>query len=118
MLDLWKLFGNKVLRRKFVPKREKVEGHWRRLHNGSTTQLRPWPPPQNRIEFLVGFSTIFFLQGRVFSLTTNPHSGGPGLCVATHFSRLLRHAWVTVGLFLFPGQHTGIDDLLMDKIVF
>jgi hypothetical protein len=22
--------------------------------------------------------------------------------VATHFSRLLRHAWVTVGLFLFP----------------
>jgi hypothetical protein len=24
--------------------------------------------------------------------------------VATHFSRLLRHAWVTVGLFLFPGQ--------------
>jgi hypothetical protein len=27
--------------------------------------------------------------------------------VATHFSRLLRHAWVTVGLFLFPGHHTG-----------
>jgi hypothetical protein len=26
----------------------------------------------------------------------------------THFSRLLRHAWVTVGLFLFPGHHTGI----------
>jgi hypothetical protein len=26
---------------------------------------------------------------------------------ATHFSRLLRHAWVTVGLFLFPGHHTG-----------
>jgi hypothetical protein len=22
-----------------------------------------------------------------------------------HFSRLLRHAWVTVGLFLFPGHH-------------
>jgi hypothetical protein len=22
--------------------------------------------------------------------------------VATHFSRLLRHAWVTVGLFLIP----------------
>jgi hypothetical protein len=29
--------------------------------------------------------------------------------VATHFSRLLRHAWVTVGLFLFPGHHTGIQ---------
>jgi hypothetical protein len=27
--------------------------------------------------------------------------------VATHFSRLLRHAWVTVGLFLFPGHHRG-----------
>jgi hypothetical protein len=25
----------------------------------------------------------------------------------SHFSRLLRHAWVTVGLFLFPGHHTG-----------
>jgi hypothetical protein len=29
--------------------------------------------------------------------------------VATHFSRLLRHAWVTVGLFLFPGHHMGIN---------
>jgi len=27
--------------------------------------------------------------------------------VATRFSRLLRHAWVTVGLFLFLGHHTG-----------
>jgi hypothetical protein len=27
--------------------------------------------------------------------------------VATHFSRLLRHAWVMVGLFLFPSHHTG-----------
>jgi hypothetical protein len=27
--------------------------------------------------------------------------------VATHFSRLLRHAWVTVGLFLFSGHHRG-----------
>jgi hypothetical protein len=27
--------------------------------------------------------------------------------VATHFSRLLRHACVTVGLFLFLGHHTG-----------
>jgi hypothetical protein len=26
---------------------------------------------------------------------------------STQFSRLLRHAWVTVGLFLFPGHHTG-----------
>jgi hypothetical protein len=27
--------------------------------------------------------------------------------VATQFSRLLRHAWVTVRLFLFPSHHTG-----------
>jgi hypothetical protein len=27
---------------------------------GSTAQLRPWPPPQNPVEFLGGFSTIFF----------------------------------------------------------
>jgi hypothetical protein len=31
--------------------------------------------------------------------------------VATHFSRLLRHAWVTVGLFLFRGHHTGNADI-------
>jgi hypothetical protein len=30
------------------------------------------------------------------------------LAPCTDFSRLLRHAWVTVGLFLFPGHHTGI----------
>jgi hypothetical protein len=28
--------------------------------------------------------------------------------VATHFSRLLRHAWFTVELFLLPGHNTGI----------
>jgi hypothetical protein len=48
---------------------------------GSTAQLRPWPPPQNPDEFLGGFSTIFFLQGRVVSPTPNPHAGGPGLCI-------------------------------------
>jgi hypothetical protein len=30
---------------------------------GFTAQLRPWPPPQNPIEFLGGFSTIFFFTG-------------------------------------------------------
>jgi hypothetical protein len=48
---------------------------------GSTAQLRPWLPPQNPAEFLGGFSTIFFLQGRVVSPTSNPHPGGPGLCI-------------------------------------
>jgi hypothetical protein len=28
--------------------------------------------------------------------------------LGTHFSRLLRHAWVTVGLFFNPGHHTGM----------
>jgi hypothetical protein len=72
-------------------------------------------------EFVGGFWTIF-LHGRVVSPTPNPHPAVPGLCIyipqsrvaqlypqvpGTHFSRLLRHAWVTVGRFLFPGHHTG-----------
>jgi phosphoglucomutase len=28
--------------------------------------------------------------------------------LGTHVSRLLRHAWVTVGLFFNPGHHTGV----------
>jgi hypothetical protein len=48
---------------------------------GSTAQLRPWPPPQSPAEFLGGFSTIFFLRGRVVSPAPNPHPGGPGLCI-------------------------------------
>jgi hypothetical protein len=65
-----------------------------------------------------------FLQGRVVRPTPNLHPGKPGLCiynprgrVATHFSRLLRHAWVTVGLFLFPGHHTGIFHILPPVIL-
>jgi hypothetical protein len=30
----------------------------------------------------------------------------------THISRLLQYAWVTLGLFLFPGHHTGKYTLL------
>jgi hypothetical protein len=87
---------------------------------GSTAQLRPWPPPKIRLNFLESSQQFSFLQGRVVSPTPNPHPGGPILCIyipqrqggpvislGTHFSRLLRHAWVTVGLFLFPGHHTG-----------
>jgi hypothetical protein len=48
---------------------------------GSTAQLRPWPPPQNPAEFLGGFSTIFFLQGRFVRPTPNPNPGGPGLFI-------------------------------------
>jgi hypothetical protein len=30
---------------------------------GSTAQLWPWPAPQNKDEFLEGFSTISFFTG-------------------------------------------------------
>jgi hypothetical protein len=81
---------------------------------GSTAQLRPWPPPQSPDEFLGGFSTIFFFY-RVGMLAPRPTPIpedqasvfiSPRCRETTHFSRLLRHAWVTVGLFLFPGHHT------------
>jgi hypothetical protein len=59
-----------------------------------------------RLNFLESSQQFSFLQGRVGIPTPNPHPGGPGLCiyipqgrVATYFSRLLRHAWVTVGLY-------------------
>jgi hypothetical protein len=69
-----------------------------------------------RLNFMEASQQFYFLQGRVFIPTPNPQPGGPGLCIyiprgrvaqlypqapGTHFSRHLRHAWVTVGLFLF-----------------
>jgi hypothetical protein len=66
-----------------------------------------------------GFVTINFLQCCIVSPAPNPQSGGPGLtpgdrvaqlypqALGTHFSRLLRHECVTVGLFFNPGHHTG-----------
>jgi hypothetical protein len=69
-----------------------------------------------------GFVTITFLRGWIVSPTPNPEPGGPGLriydpgdrvaqlnpqALGTHFSRLLRHAWVAVGLLFTPGHHTG-----------
>jgi hypothetical protein len=67
-----------------------------------------------------GFVTITFLRGWIVIQEPNPQPGGPGLRIydprrqgvpaippGTHFSRLLRHAWVTVGLFFSPGHHTG-----------
>jgi hypothetical protein len=68
-----------------------------------------------RLNFLEASQQFSFLQGRVVSPTPNSHPGGPGISVfisprgrvATHFSHLLRQAWVTVVLFLFLGHHTG-----------
>jgi hypothetical protein len=55
-----------------------------------------------------------FIQGRVVAPRPTPIPEdqasvfiSPSGRVATHFSRLLRHAWATVGLLLFRGHHTG-----------
>jgi hypothetical protein len=67
-----------------------------------------------RLNFLEASQQFYFY--RVGLLAPRPTSIPEGQAsvfisprgrVATHFSRLLRHAWVTVGLFLFPGHHTG-----------
>jgi hypothetical protein len=82
---------------------------------GSTAQFRPCLP-------LWGFVTITSLHGWIVSPAPNPQPGGPGSvlmilrdrvaqlypqALGTYFSRLLRRAWVTVGLFFNPGHHTG-----------
>jgi hypothetical protein len=69
------------------------------------------------------FLTITFLRDWIVSLAPNPQPGGPGLriydpwgrvaqlypqALGTHFSRLLRHECVTVGLFFNPCHHMGI----------
>jgi hypothetical protein len=71
-----------------------------------------------------GFVTVTFLQGWVVSpaLNTNledqaslfmtPEGRVAQLypqALGTHFSRLLRHEWVTVGLFFNPGHHTRLS---------
>jgi hypothetical protein len=58
---------------------------------GSTAQLRPWPPPQNQLNFLEASQQFSFLQGRVVSPMPNPHPGGPGLCIYIphHYANLM-----------------------------
>jgi hypothetical protein len=58
---------------------------WRLLNRVGLLAPRPTPIPEYQASLFIS------PRGRV----------------ATHFSRLLRHAWVTVGLYLFPGHHTG-----------
>jgi hypothetical protein len=59
----------------------------------STAQYGPWPPLEDQV-------SVFMTPGdRVDQLYPQ--------VLDTHFSRLLRHAWATVGLLLNPGHHTG-----------
>jgi hypothetical protein len=60
---------------------------------GRVPAPRPTPTPEDQA------SVFITPRGRVAQLYPQP----PG----THFSRLLRHAWVMVLLFLFPGHHTA-----------
>jgi hypothetical protein len=92
---------------------------------GSPAQLRPWPPPQSssviRLNFLEASQQFSFYRVGLLAPRPTPtledqasvfisprgrvaqlYPQAPG----THFSRLLRHAWLTVGL-LFPGHHMG-----------
>jgi hypothetical protein len=64
-------------------------------------------------------NNFLFYRGGLLAPRPNPISEdqasvfiSPRGRVATHFSHLLRHAWVMVGLFLFPGHHTGINHKL------
>jgi hypothetical protein len=99
--------------------------------NSSSSSLAPQPSlgldflrnllPLKMAEFLGGFST-FFYRVRLLAPRPTPTPEDQAFvfvsprgrvaqlypqALGTHFSRLLRHAWVTVGLFLFPGHHTG-----------
>jgi hypothetical protein len=59
---------------------------------------------------------ITFSQRWIVSPAPNSRPGGTGLrmydprkqALGTHFSRLLRHVWVIVGLVFNPGHHTGV----------
>jgi hypothetical protein len=67
--------------------------------------------------------TITFLQGWIVSPEPNPNLEDQASvlmtprdrvaqlypqALGTHFSCLLRHAYITVGLFFNPGHHTGL----------
>jgi hypothetical protein len=75
---------------------------------------------------ILGFLNVDFFRGEVVAPRPTPNLEdqvfifiSPGDCVAqlypqaasTHFSRLLRHAWVTVGLFFSPVTTRGIPSL-------
>jgi hypothetical protein len=43
LLNILKVFGNRLLRRKFGPKRDEVTGGWRKLHNEELHNLYSSP---------------------------------------------------------------------------
>ena len=84
-----------------------------RLHNG--------PPPLNlsdaiwflNRQFFTGWGCQPYAQPptwRTRSYMYNPRNWVAQLypqALGTYLSRLLRHAWATIGLFFTPGQHMG-----------
>jgi hypothetical protein len=88
------------------------------LHHHHMALEPNWGPG---LPFL-GFRNNNLLWGWIVSAAPNPQDQAsvfftPGDRVAqlypqalgTHFSRLLRHAWVTVGLSFNPGHHMGVS---------
>jgi len=63
----------------------------------------------NRSDFrshILDFVSVDFFRGGVVSPTSNPQAP------STHFSRLLRYAWATVGLLFPPVTTRGCQVLL------
>jgi hypothetical protein len=83
---------------------------------GSTAQFDPRPPLLGFLDNNLFYRTELLVQRTSLNLEEKVSVFmTPGDRVAqlypqalgTHFSRLLRHAWFTVGLFFNPGHHTG-----------
>jgi hypothetical protein len=102
----------------------------RKIHHHHRMALQPKSDPG--LPFW-GFVTVIFLRGWIVSPAPNPQPGGPGLriydprrqggpaipqALGTHFSRLLRHSWVTVGLLFNPGHHTGYQKDYLGVLLF
>jgi hypothetical protein len=105
------------------------------IFNSDVLKLSPPPPPaphpglglgllhKIRLNFLEASQQFSFYRAGLLAPRPTPtledqasvfisprgrvaQSYSPAL--GTHFSRLLRHKWVTVGIFLFPGHHTKL----------
>jgi hypothetical protein len=87
--------------------------------------------PQQLSVAEVSVEFTFFIETGLLALCSNPQPGGPGLHIyilwrlsgpvipqplSTHFSRLLRHAWATVGLFFSPVTTQGVIHTVSCKL--